>query len=581
MFSYLNLNEFPQAMVGDTNIYAAVEPEVSEDEVCCGNIIPHFELRQVRENLGLNEAQRGRYGRGAGEGDILMPDYERLSGTQQTQHGPVPLSDPLFSGSLYNQGFTSLSAVPNIFIGVFTDPVTGQEYDAYESALPPPNTDYEETLNSQGRNRKLAQLQGGWSDTTPRPTKTEVVEDDFNMHYDRTIRSFGTYDARYYQELANQRNQLNLNDYHPDSTGAIQEGLPANMLGNQGVVRIRSVPYVVPTNRGRWGEHTFRSGIDPCLEAAGGGDQRLEYTYTTQPYVRAENSRIDGGGIEATRDTQAFVNQYEHWEAHDTQRSASENKAQYMGPVHAGYGVSEYGVVPAPLKLGGVQTLGQQGLGPITYEHNAPILVNQEYTAPEPQTGLETQPAMFSGATLYSGGKNMSELVQKQNTKSELKNALDIGVSGNEGLGGHLDGGVRTAADKTKRQAYLSIHSAFDTAMGNYVAQSNQALRTRFNDKSGRLVDFTMPGKTLAGVESLYVNGQQSFGNVGRVSSKREAFTETTGGIYAPSDNIWQGVYSAFENRKENDGWEGMFQHDVASATMALGLRDGSENVGL
>ena len=257
-----------------------------EDATCCGTYIAHHELRQTRENLGMNQAQRSRYGTSPGEGVSLQHDEERVSGTQQ-QHGPVDVSDPLYTHELYNQGFISMSAVPSVFVGVYTDPVTGEEFDAYESAMPPPDADYEETLNSSGRNVKLAHLQGGWRDTTPRPTKTEVLEDDFHMQYDRTINTYGTYDPSYYLEVIEHNNRFNRDDHHPDEEGPVVVGTPANTLGNQGDVKIRPMPYLAPTNRGNWAETTFRSGVDPTQEGAGGGDQRLDYEWTNTPYVRA------------------------------------------------------------------------------------------------------------------------------------------------------------------------------------------------------------------------------------------------------------------------------------------------------
>jgi ribosomal protein L35AE/L33A len=566
---------------------------LSLDATCCGSYIGHHELRQTRENLGLNQAQRARYGRSPGEGEALQPDDERVSGTQQTQHGPVPISDPLYTADLYDQGFVSLSAVPSVFVGVYTDPITGEEFDAYESGMPPPDADYEEMFSAPARNVSLARLQGGWRDTTPRPTKVEVLEDDFHMQYDRSINTYGTYDPTYYMEVIEHNNRFKRDGHHPDSEGPIQVGTPANTLGNQGDVKVRFTPYVTPTNRGKWAETTFRSGIDASQEGAGGGDLRMEYEYTTNPYIRAESNRIDGGGMEAGGAYQGFMNQYggsEGFDHHPTQRSTSEHRMPNMGPAGDGgaQALGVYGEVAAPTGNNGTQDVGLYGVGNLTGEQEGAMLQNQMVPAPHSLAGLEAVEELAFGPAQYEheGQKLMNQKVENVNSKSGVVNAhLTRGVRGETGHGQQLDGGVRTAMDKTKREALLRVQATMDGFMGGYHAAPNQATRTRFSDKSGYLVDFMMPSGTLGGSDSLVANGSQVVGESTNLDTKREAFYDNQFGVdgvaaTAPDATVWYGNYRQGMEHLSVRPRGSVFENTNAGAGMALGFREMRDTVG-
>lgn len=565
----------------------------SVDAACCGNYIGHYELRQTRENLGMNQAQRARFGISPGEGESLQPGEQRVSGTQQTQHGPVAISDAAYNPALYNQGFISMSAVPSVFIGVYTDPITGEEFDAYESGMPPPDADYEETLNAPGRNVKLAHLQGGWRDTTPRPTKVEVLEDDFHMQYDRSIGSFGTYDPSYYVEVINHNNRFKRDDHHPDFEGPVQVGAPANTLGNQGDVKIRHTPYVVPTNRGKWAETTFRTGIDPSTQGAGGGDMRLEYEYTTVPHMRATSNRTDGGGAESGGVYQGFMNQYgghEGFDHHDTQRSVSEPLAPNMGPMgDAGaHGMSVYGDVPMPMNTGGTHDVGLYGIGPVQGEHVGAKLQNQIVAVPHSLAGSQTveELAFGSAQTGYEAQQLVNQRVENVASKSGVVNGHQTwGASGTTSHAHQLDGGVRTAMDKTKRQQLLKVQGAFDTALGNYTAQTSRATRTRFSDKSGHLMDFVMPGGTLGGTQSLVANGTQARGENTNLDTKRQAIYDNQFGVNGISGNasdntVWYGNYRQGMETLSERPLGAVFENANTSASMALGFREMRETVG-
>jgi hypothetical protein len=559
----------------------------SPDAACCGSYIGHFELRQTRENLGLNQAQRARYGRSPGEGESLQPDEERVSASFSTRHGAVAMSDPLYSPDLYDQGFISMSAVPSVFVGVYTDPITGEEFDAYESGMPPPDADYEETISAPARNVKLAHLQGGWSDTTPRPTRVEVLEDDFHMQYDRSIGTFGTYDPTYYTEVIKHNNRFRHDDHHVDLDGPIVTGTPANTLGNQGDVKIRFTPYLAPTNRGKWAETTFRSGVDSSTQGAGGGESRLEYEYTTRPFLRAENSRVDGGGAEAGGAYGGFMNQYggaEGFDHHPTQRSTTEHRMPTMGPAGAGgaEGALVYGDVAAATGNSGTHDVGLLAMGPVTGEHVGAALQNQLVAAPHSLSGLEAMEEGAFGATQYGhdAAKLMNQRVDNVTAKSGVvvNEHQSMGVTGVTSHATQLDGGVRSAMHKTKRQQLQKVQGAFDTALGHMTAAATQGTVSRFSDKSGHLVDFMMPGGTLGGTESL-VNGSQVRGESTNLDTKRQAQYHNQFGVSGvageTSDStIMYGNYRQGMEHLNERPMGSVLENPTGNAGMALGFRE-------
>ena len=336
------------SVLGDAGVLVEGTVPIDGNIPYCSLNIPSKELRHVREDLGAEMADYARWGRGAGGGVALQQSTALVSGTQW-DNGPVAVSSPPVNSRLYDQGFVSMSGVPMIDAGKFRDPLTGVVYSAYESALPPPDADYEETLTAPARNVKLAHLQGGWTDNTPRPTKVELLEDDFHMQYDRSINTYGTYDPSRYVEIFERNNRFTRDDEHPDPDGPELVGVPANMDGNQNV-KIRPLPYLPPTNRGKWGETTFRSGIDARV-AVGNSEMQVDRTYTTFPKERMESTRQDGGGMQVTGNTQGFMDtQMGGGGRRDimaTQRSASEDFVPYMAPaafvrLNSNTGVAQY-----------------------------------------------------------------------------------------------------------------------------------------------------------------------------------------------------------------------------------------------
>jgi hypothetical protein len=509
-----------------------VQPQ--EDNLCCVLDIPSKELRQVREDLGAEVADFARWGVGAGAGIQADLTVAPEDGTGYN-YGPVAVSTPLVNAELYDQGFISLSAVPVVQAGKYKDPLTGVEYVAYESALPPPDADYEETLNNSARNVKLARLQGGgcgFSDNTPRPTRTELVEDDFHMQYDRSINTYGTYDASRYVEYFERSNRFKRDDEHPDPDGECNtDQLPANTMGNQpGQVKIRPLPYLPPTNRGKWAETTFRDGIDPRV-AVGNAETMVARTYTKFPCARMENTRMDGGGMQVTANTTAHMDTQMGLGRRDlmpTQRSVSEQYMPAMGPadyVRLGSNVGSEQYEPSTKYTG--TYLVDNNLGAITTAHQAASTErDQVLEAPHALTGTYVVDQNVLGTVQVQDAyapKNNNQIVQAQNSKSGVLRDDAYGAYGGaQHQATQVNPVVYEAQDLTKREELLDVYSGADTTYGHNTGAQTVAARTRFSTKKGPLVDFMMPSGALNGTDDLF-SGAQSVGASTKLNSKKEA----------------------------------------------------------
>ena len=242
----------------------------------------------TNELMGLNQAQRTTKEVGGGVpayGPTLPQVSERV---EYEQVHP----------DIYQQDFMSLSAVPSTPLGDYVDTVTGIEYTAYESAMPPPDTDHYESSHSDARNRKMDLLQGGWNQNTPRPPKVEVLEDDTYMQANRTLNSYYG-DDHYGEEMrrrnidnAERNNRYTWDDSFPEGMedGPEFTGVPANTMGIYGTPRVRYIPWVRPQNRGLQEEPGFRSGMDPG--ARGLHNNPVPKTFTKFPQPRAESNYI-------------------------------------------------------------------------------------------------------------------------------------------------------------------------------------------------------------------------------------------------------------------------------------------------
>jgi hypothetical protein len=534
-------------------------PGAVEDGLCCALDIPSKELRQVREGMEQEIADFSRWGVGPGAGIKADLTVAPESGTQ-FNYGPVAVSSPLVSSELYDEGFISLAAVPVIQAGKYKDPLTGVEYNAYESALPPPDADYEETLNNSARNVKLGRLQGGgcgFTDNTPRPTRTELVEDDFHMQYDRTINTYGTYDPSRYVEYFERSNRFKRDDEHPDPDGECNtDQLPANAMGNQpGQVKVRPLPYLPPTNRGKWAETTFRDGVDPRV-AVGNSEAMVARTYTKFPCSRAENTRMDGGGMEVTTHTTAHMDTQMGVGRRDlmpTQRSVTEQYMPAMGPANyvrlgSNVGIEEH---ESPTGYAGTTLVDLNQLGAITPGQQATSTERSQLMEPGHKlTGSYVVDQNMLGTvqvqTAYAQMNN-NQVVEAQSSKSGVMRDDTYGAyGGQDSHGSQNNPGVYEKQDLTKREELLDYYAGADTTYGHNTGAQTVAARTRFNTKKGPLVDFLMPSSALNGTDGLF-SGAENVGDSTKINTKKEQLYDSQWGFGAPGTNdgtVWYGYYN-------------------------------------
>lgn len=234
----------------------------------CEDAIPSKYLTESTqasyELMGLNEAQRR--SRPMGEGVPNLGPAVPVNQINGQNYGHGQTSFSVVSHDVYHQDFATLGGPPAVYTGIYTDPLTGIQYDTYESAMPPPDGDWYDMSMSPAKNRILDQLQGGWSNNTPIPPRREILEGDWNQQYDRTVNTFGG--AGSYAEVLRCRSMDNferstrftLNDFTPDNEAPEMEGTPANVDGIYGNVKVRFLPRLAGTNRGHEEEDSFRTG---------------------------------------------------------------------------------------------------------------------------------------------------------------------------------------------------------------------------------------------------------------------------------------------------------------------------------
>jgi len=85
---------------------------------------------------------------------------------------------------MFNDGVMGLGPTDAKFTGVFVDPLTGYEYDAYEQEAAPPNGDWR--VKDSGKQRIFEMMHGGWAPGRVRPKKREFAPQDIIPDVDRT-----------------------------------------------------------------------------------------------------------------------------------------------------------------------------------------------------------------------------------------------------------------------------------------------------------------------------------------------------------------------------------------------------------
>jgi len=253
----------------------------------CEDAIPSKYLTEATigsyELMGLNQAQRR--SRPMGEGVPMFTPAVPVNQLNESTFGKTHIEQySTVNNEIYHQRFATLGATPAVYTGIYTDPLTGIEYDTYESAMPPPDGDYYDMAVNPAKNRLLDVLQGGWSNNTPIPPRQEILEGDWNQGYDRTVNTFGGPgsfgDVLRCRQLDNfeRSTRFTMNDFTPDNEAPELEGIPANVDGIYGNVKVRFLPNLPGTNRGHGEETTFRTGVQ---------GQTLHDQHVAQEYTRS------------------------------------------------------------------------------------------------------------------------------------------------------------------------------------------------------------------------------------------------------------------------------------------------------
>ena len=314
----------------------------AEGELECARAFPGKVIDQSsigsKELMGLNMAQETVKPAGAGEAahswvapipvTAVMPDMGlRLN-------RGLSYEDTL-GDNVYAQNFMSMAGVPTVNVGTWTNPYTGVEYEAYESALPPPDADYVEMTHSAAKNMALGLLQGGsagFSNDTPEVEKREVLEDNFHMHADVTINQYGgggswqdALQARAYAG-AERNMRFTHNDERPDGEDGpeLLDHIPANRDGIYNE-KIRFVPRLQHTNRGKQEEVMFRSGPGPMPQ--GMHDNHVAQIYTHFPQELPDIER-QGGPVNGFQGVMAPTDYSQTFDSVVPQRDATEVTAQ-------------------------------------------------------------------------------------------------------------------------------------------------------------------------------------------------------------------------------------------------------------
>ena len=367
----------------DVNAALAAEGELECEYQFPGKIIDSGTIGS-KELMGLNTAQETV--QPAGAGSAASPYYAPLPVSAIAPSMGINYQSTLNymdSSNLdaYNQNFVSMSAVPAVHLGTWKDAYTGAEFEAYESAMPPPDADYVEMSHSSAKNVALGLLQGGgtgFSNDTPHPEKREILDDNFHYHANVPINQYGGADGgvwadalqarAYYAAERNMR--FSHNGERPDGEDGpeLLDHLPANRDGIYNE-KVRFIPRMQHTNRGKKDELTFRTGAGPM-------PQGMQEHHTAQVYTHFPQQLPDierqGGPVDLMDGVQGPAQYAEVMDATVPQRESTQLAAGHvsadMGASTTSHGL--YGTVfPQASRAGEHEmTFTQRGLTTSTHD---------------------------------------------------------------------------------------------------------------------------------------------------------------------------------------------------------------------
>ena len=138
--------------------------------------------------------------------------------------------------------------------GILKNPWTGEIYETFEEALPPPTTDRYTIpkYQLQQSNPRLVWANGGWDHNKPPPAKEELPGSVFNPVNARggaTVYGGSEYqdDLRAQNEVYTNRDVFNNRNFDFGFEQALPFERPANKYGYNDIVRFN--PYIAPTNQ--------------------------------------------------------------------------------------------------------------------------------------------------------------------------------------------------------------------------------------------------------------------------------------------------------------------------------------------
>jgi hypothetical protein len=489
----------------------------------CEDAIPSKYLTESTqasfELMGLNEAQRRSRPMGEGVPNIgpAVP-FEQIN-EQNYGHGQTQYS--MVSHDLYHQDFATLGATPAVYTGIYTDPLTGIQYDTYESAMPPPDGDWYDECTSSGKNRILDQLQGGWSNNTPIPPRKEILEGDWNQGYDRPINTYGGSGS--YADVLRCRNldnferstRFTLNDFTPDNEAPELTGVPANVDGIYGNVKVRFLPRLAGTNRGHEEEDSFRTGpygIDTH-------NQHMAQEYTKMPQcfpsldyvgpvsgshgVYGEQSRSDYEeshkftGLEVnpelTEHGAAYVDTYGDQSRSDyniphkfTGLTVNEELGEHGVAIVDAYGEQSRSDYNMPHKFTGLMVNEQLSVHGVNDGGGYALQNRSEYNTPNKIMGQEVNPEL-SVHGVNDGGGHAGTNRMEYNTPNKYT-GLDV----NEQLSEHgfSDGGAQAPQN---RMEYNVPHKFTGTEINPELSEHGVGFVDAYGEQSRS--DYNLPHK--------------------------------------------------------------------------------------
>jgi hypothetical protein len=135
-----------------------------------------------------------------------------------------------------------------ISTGIMTNPYTGETYETFENAMPPPNADkYIPADRFEMANPRLIQMAGGINTHAPLPKKKEVCLDVPGTDFGPNVwgdQLFSEERRRRMIEIAN-RDLWNNRNGDMSTAAAVAKEKPAGFVGVQAMYR--SLPYLPPT----------------------------------------------------------------------------------------------------------------------------------------------------------------------------------------------------------------------------------------------------------------------------------------------------------------------------------------------